>query len=240
MRAFAGLLGEAERERLAAGGPRVVSIGPVTSATAREQGLRVDAEAAEHSIPGLVAALLDDASRWERPVVALLTDYGPGSEHVGALHAVVAAGCPGADRVDLAHDVPPGDVRAGALLLRRLAPLVPRGRGRRGGRSPASAPSRRAVAVALAAGGALVGPDNGLLGPAARALGAARGRRPAAPAGRRPGDLPRPGPARPCRGAPRRGRAARRPRRAGRPRGPRPRRSCRRRRSVPGASARPR
>ena len=46
----------------AAGGPRVVSIGPITSATAREHGMRVDAEAAEHSIPGLVAALLDDAS----------------------------------------------------------------------------------------------------------------------------------------------------------------------------------
>jgi uroporphyrinogen-III synthase len=35
----------------------------VTSATAREEGLRVDAEAAEHTIPGLVAALLDDAGR---------------------------------------------------------------------------------------------------------------------------------------------------------------------------------
>ncbi len=63
VRAFAGLLGEADRERLAAAGPRVVSIGPVTSATAREEGLRVNAEAAEHSIPGLVDALLDDASR---------------------------------------------------------------------------------------------------------------------------------------------------------------------------------
>jgi uroporphyrinogen III methyltransferase/synthase len=62
VRAFAGLLGAEERARLRAGGPRVVSIGPVTSATAREEGLRVDAEAAEHSIPGLVAALLDDAS----------------------------------------------------------------------------------------------------------------------------------------------------------------------------------
>jgi uroporphyrinogen III methyltransferase/synthase len=62
VRAFTGLLSDAHRARLAAGGPRVVSIGPVTSATAREQGLRVDAEAAEHSIPGLVAALLGDAS----------------------------------------------------------------------------------------------------------------------------------------------------------------------------------
>jgi len=37
--------------------PRVVSIGPVTSQTARDLGLRVDAEAAEHTIDGLVATL---------------------------------------------------------------------------------------------------------------------------------------------------------------------------------------
>ena len=60
-----------------------------------------------------------------RPLVAFLTDYGPASEHVGALHAVVAAACPGADRLDLAHDVEPGDVRWGALLLARLTALLP-------------------------------------------------------------------------------------------------------------------
>jgi uroporphyrinogen III methyltransferase/synthase len=38
--------------------PTVVSIGPVTSKTAREHGLRVDAEATEHTIDGVVAALL--------------------------------------------------------------------------------------------------------------------------------------------------------------------------------------
>ena len=37
--------------------PRVVSIGPVTSDTARELGLTVDAEAAEHTIDGLVTTL---------------------------------------------------------------------------------------------------------------------------------------------------------------------------------------
>ncbi|HZR14079.1 MAG TPA: uroporphyrinogen-III C-methyltransferase [Acidimicrobiia bacterium] len=41
------------------GGPLVVSIGPVTSATARDLGVRVDAEATEHTIDGLVAALVD-------------------------------------------------------------------------------------------------------------------------------------------------------------------------------------
>ncbi len=38
--------------------PLVVSIGPVTSTTARERGLRVDAEADPHTIAGLVAAVL--------------------------------------------------------------------------------------------------------------------------------------------------------------------------------------
>lgn len=42
--------------------PLVVSIGPVTSATAVERGLRVDAEAAEHTIDGLVATLLEQLS----------------------------------------------------------------------------------------------------------------------------------------------------------------------------------
>src|SRR5207248_9494538 len=60
-----------------------------------------------------------------RPLVALLTDYGAGSQYVGALHLAIAGRCPAADRVDLAHDVPPGDVTWGALLLAWLAPLAP-------------------------------------------------------------------------------------------------------------------
>lgn len=108
-----------------------------------------------------------------RPVVCLLTDYGPGSEHVGALHAVIAASCPAADRIDLAHDVPPGDIRAGAVMLARLAALLPHAV-HLAVVDPGVGTGRRAVAVALAGGGALVGPDNGLLGPTARALGATR------------------------------------------------------------------
>ncbi len=42
---------------------RIVSIGPVTSETARSAGLRVDLEAGRHDIEGLVAALLADATR---------------------------------------------------------------------------------------------------------------------------------------------------------------------------------
>jgi uroporphyrinogen III methyltransferase/synthase len=41
---------------------RVVSIGPVTSETARELGLEVDVEAERHDVDGLLAALLADAA----------------------------------------------------------------------------------------------------------------------------------------------------------------------------------
>jgi uroporphyrinogen III methyltransferase / synthase len=48
-------------------GARVVSIGPVTSATAEENGLAVDVEAERHDIDGLVAALTGDAARRRVP-----------------------------------------------------------------------------------------------------------------------------------------------------------------------------
>ena len=52
------LLDDAQRARLASG-PRVVSIGPVTSDTVQRAGLVVAAEAARHDIPGLIDALVD-------------------------------------------------------------------------------------------------------------------------------------------------------------------------------------
>jgi uroporphyrinogen III methyltransferase/synthase len=51
VRSFAELVGTD------VGGARVASIGPVTSAAARELGLRVDVEADEYTIPGLVRAI---------------------------------------------------------------------------------------------------------------------------------------------------------------------------------------
>ncbi len=51
----------------------VVCIGPVTGATARELGIRVDAEAAEHTIPGLVAT-----------VERIIRDRGARTEHARA------------------------------------------------------------------------------------------------------------------------------------------------------------
>ncbi len=84
---------------------------------------------------------------------------------------MIATIAPGVTVVDITHRIPPHDVRAGALTLWRAAPwLVP-------GVvlavvDPGVGTARRAVAVEVATAGAvLVGPDNGLLLPAAQVLG---------------------------------------------------------------------
>ena len=48
-------------------GPRIVSIGPATSAALRDAGLAPDVEADPHTPDGLVAALLADAARGQTP-----------------------------------------------------------------------------------------------------------------------------------------------------------------------------
>ena len=106
-----------------------------------------------------------------RPTVTFLTDYGPGSEHVGALHAVVAVACPAADRIDLAHDISPGDIVWAAIQFDRLTALLPQA-AHCAVVDPGVGTPRRGVAVRTEAGGFLVGPDNGLMGLAAESRGA--------------------------------------------------------------------
>jgi len=107
-------------------------------------------------------------------LLGFLTDYGPHTEHVGALHAVAATMAPGCDRIDLAHDVPPGDVRWGAILVERLVRLMPRDSVTVAVVDPGVGTDRPGVALELEWGRVVVGPDNGLLGLAADRLGAVR------------------------------------------------------------------
>jgi uroporphyrinogen III methyltransferase/synthase len=55
---FVRAFGEEESGRLLSG-TKVACIGPITADTARQRGLRVDAEADEYTIPGLVEVVLD-------------------------------------------------------------------------------------------------------------------------------------------------------------------------------------
>jgi uroporphyrinogen III methyltransferase / synthase len=62
VRNFLTAAGEASNASVLSAQTRTVSIGPVTSETLREHGLKVDVEAAEHDIGGLLHALLADAA----------------------------------------------------------------------------------------------------------------------------------------------------------------------------------
>jgi S-adenosylmethionine hydrolase len=108
--------------------------------------------------------------------VFFLSDYGAADEFVGVVHAVVARHAPSTRVIDLAHGVPTFDVAAGAATLERavdhlgdgvVLAVV----------DPGVGGSRRAIAFQVAAARGprwFVGPDNGLLMPAADRRGGVR------------------------------------------------------------------
>jgi S-adenosyl-L-methionine hydrolase (adenosine-forming) len=109
------------------------------------------------------------------PVVTFLSDYGHLDEFVGVCHGVIVRRCPSARVIDVTHAIPNHDVRAGAIMLRAALPYLPAGVHLAivdPGVSAIGTHARRAVAVRTAEQDqVLVGPDNGLLMPAAERLG---------------------------------------------------------------------
>lgn len=103
-------------------------------------------------------------------MITFLSDYGMGDDFVGVCHGVIASICPEARVIDIAHGIPRQDVRAGAVVLREALPYMPPGI-HIAVVDPGVGGRRRALALRLCDGHHLVGPDNGLLWPAAQAAG---------------------------------------------------------------------
>ena len=103
-------------------------------------------------------------------IITLLTDFGSRDAYVGIMKGVALGICPAARLVDLTHEVPPQAVRVGALLLRSALGYFPDGTVHLAVVDPGVGSARNPVAV-LGERAILVGPDNGLLAPAATALG---------------------------------------------------------------------
>ncbi|MGH3417878.1 MAG: SAM hydrolase/SAM-dependent halogenase family protein, partial [Actinocrinis sp.] len=103
--------------------------------------------------------------------IGFLSDYGLSDGFVGICHGVVATLAPLVRMIDLSHEVPPGDLRRGSALLAQAAPYLPPGV-LLAVVDPTVGTKRRALVV-KAGRSYLVGPDNGLLMSAARALGGA-------------------------------------------------------------------
>jgi hypothetical protein len=96
------------------------------------------------------------------PIITFLSDYGHDDDFVGVCHGVMASICPRARVIDLSHGLRRYDILAGALVLRNALPYMPVGV-HLAVIDPGVGAERRAVAVRLADGRHLVGPDNGLL-----------------------------------------------------------------------------
>jgi S-adenosyl-L-methionine hydrolase (adenosine-forming) len=107
------------------------------------------------------------------PPVAFLSDYGLRDEFVGVCKGVMLGLAPDLQVIDLTHELPPHDVRAGALALVRAAQYLPERAVVLAVVDPGVGTERRLVAVETEPA-TFLGPDNGLLAPAVAMLGGAR------------------------------------------------------------------
>lgn len=108
-----------------------------------------------------------------KPLITLSSDFGPGNVGCGAMEAVAASICSEATIVHLCHNITPYDIREGARILECVARtpvgfhvcVV----------DPGVGTDRRGIVVQTGRGDFLVGPDNGLLLPAATRLEGVKG-----------------------------------------------------------------
>lgn len=106
--------------------------------------------------------------------ISFLSDYGLADEFVGVVRSVIRTIAPAVAVIDITHEIPAHDIRAGSLTLARsvqyLAPGIVLAVV-----DPGVGTDRRAVAVEVGEGGeaVFVGPDNGLLASAVAMVGGA-------------------------------------------------------------------
>jgi S-adenosylmethionine hydrolase len=105
-----------------------------------------------------------------RPFISLLTDFGLRDPSAAIMRGVILGIAPDVELLDISHEVRKFRIRDGALLLWCALPYLPVGI-HVAVVDPGVGTERRPVAIRTARGDVLVGPDNGLLPPAAARLG---------------------------------------------------------------------
>ena len=103
-------------------------------------------------------------------VIAFLSDFGLRDDFVGTCHGVIKSIAPEVQIIDITHGIPPQHVLQGALVLSNTLPYMPQGV-HLAVVDPGVGGHRRPLAIRTGEGRFLVGPDNGLLLPAADRLG---------------------------------------------------------------------
>jgi S-adenosyl-L-methionine hydrolase (adenosine-forming) len=103
-------------------------------------------------------------------VICFLSDFGLRDDFVGTCHGVIARIAPDVRIIDITHGIEPQAVLQGALVLAHTLPYMPEGV-HLAVVDPGVGSNRRPVAVRDTDGRVFVGPDNGLLIPAAERAG---------------------------------------------------------------------
>jgi S-adenosyl-L-methionine hydrolase (adenosine-forming) len=103
-------------------------------------------------------------------VITFLSDFGLADDFVGTCHGVIKRIAPDVDVIDITHGIEPQSVLQGALVLASTLPYMPEGV-HLAVVDPDVGSPRRALVLRTGDGRMLVGPDNGLLMPAAERLG---------------------------------------------------------------------
>lgn len=103
-------------------------------------------------------------------VVCFLTDFGLRDDFVGVCHGVIERIAPGTRVIDVTHGIPAQAVLQGALVLASTLPYLPAGV-HLAVVDPGVGGIRRPLAIRDREGRVFIGPDNGLLVPAAELAG---------------------------------------------------------------------
>jgi S-adenosylmethionine hydrolase len=101
-----------------------------------------------------------------QPVVSLLTDFGLMDPFVAEMKGVILSICPDANLIDISHLVEKFNVRMGAFLLAAATPYFPHGTVHLAVVDPGVGSKRQAIVIETIKY-LFVGPDNGLMIPAA-------------------------------------------------------------------------
>ncbi len=99
-------------------------------------------------------------------LIALLTDYGSSDHYVGVIKGVIKGVSPESEIIDITHEVRAYDIKEGAFLLLQASKYLPLGCTVMAVVDPGVNTRRKAIAVETRER-VYVGPDNGLLYPAA-------------------------------------------------------------------------
>ena len=94
--------------------------------------------------------------------LTLLTDFGVRDWFVASMKGVILGLAPRVQIVDITHEIPPQDVRAGAFVLSAATPALPKGTIHVAVVDPGVGSRRKALAVRTGRF-VFLGPDNGLL-----------------------------------------------------------------------------